>query len=83
MRNDTAKLSFGSALRMTLALLMIGTVSPSRAQTADTYPNRSVRIIVNSPGGNPDLLARFLAQKLSAGWGQSFVVEDIAGAGAA
>jgi tripartite-type tricarboxylate transporter receptor subunit TctC len=53
------------------------------AQTADVYPNRSVRIIVNSPGGNPDLLARLLAKELSAAWGQSFVVEDMAGAGGA
>src|SRR4051812_28170624 len=77
MRNDVSAFRFGAAV----ALLIAASAAPASAQTVDTYPSRSVRIIVNSPGGNPDLLARFLAQKLSTVWGQSFVVEDMAGAG--
>jgi tripartite-type tricarboxylate transporter receptor subunit TctC len=72
-------LKLGSMLGLMLALMTAA--GAVRAQTADTYPSRSVRVIVNSPGGNPDLLARFLAQKLAPAWGQSFVVEDMAGAG--
>ena len=71
--------------RVVLALLMVAMAVPADAQEADkqadTYPSRPVRIIVNSPGGNPDLLARFLAQKLTPALGQSFVVEDMQGAG--
>ncbi|WP_068023040.1 Bug family tripartite tricarboxylate transporter substrate binding protein [Rhodoplanes sp. Z2-YC6860] len=69
------------AAQAALALLTMTFVGPAVAQTADVYPSRSVRIIVNSPGGNPDLLARLLARELSAALGQSFVVEDMAGAG--
>lgn len=71
----------GSMLAVMLALLMGASAGSAPAQTTDGYPSRLVRIIVNSPGGNPDLLARFLAQKLATVWGQSFVVEDMPGAG--
>jgi tripartite-type tricarboxylate transporter receptor subunit TctC len=66
---------------LALALFATAVAVPARSQTVDAYPSRSVRLVVNSPGGNPDLLARFLAQKLSVFWGQSFVVEDMPGAG--
>lgn len=67
--------------RAALAVLMVAMAGAAGAQEAGTYPSRSVRIIVNSPGGNPDLLARLLAQKLARALGQSFVVEDMQGAG--
>jgi len=48
---------------------------------AQTYPVRSVRIIVPfPPGGAIDALGRMLAQKMSEAWGQSFIVENRAGA---
>ena len=81
MRNGVPAFKPGVALPASLALLLVIGAAPAITQTADNYPSRSVRIIVNSPGGNPDLLARFLAQKLSPVWGQSFVVEDMPGAG--
>jgi tripartite-type tricarboxylate transporter receptor subunit TctC len=81
MQNDSPASKLCAAVRSLLALLIVLGAVPALAQTADNYPSRTVRIIVNSPGGNPDLLARFLAQKLSPVWGQSFVVEDMAGAG--
>jgi tripartite-type tricarboxylate transporter receptor subunit TctC len=55
--------------------------SPVRAQD-DVWPTRPVRLIAPSgPGGNPDVLARLLADKLSAAFGKPFVVENVPGAG--
>ena len=43
--------------------------------SADDYPNRPVKIIIAfSPSGAIDILGRFIADKLSAMWGQSVVV---------
>ena len=49
---------------------------------AQDYPSKSVRLIAAAaPGGNPDILARMLAAKLSDAFGRPFVVENIPGAG--
>jgi tripartite-type tricarboxylate transporter receptor subunit TctC len=57
--------------------------SPALAQD-DSYPARSVRLIVSSlPGGNPDVLGRLLADRMSNDFGKSFVVENVTGAGGA
>ena len=50
----------------------------------DAYPSRPVKIIApQAPGGGVDLVARLVAAKLRDAMGQSFVVENIAGAGGA
>jgi tripartite-type tricarboxylate transporter receptor subunit TctC len=55
--------------------------SPVIAQD-DAWPTRPVRLIAPSgPGGNPDVLARLLADKFSAAFGKPFVVENVPGAG--
>jgi tripartite-type tricarboxylate transporter receptor subunit TctC len=55
--------------------------SQAQASEADGFPNRPVRIIVPvAAGGSADKLTRTLADKLSQLWGQSVVVENIAGA---
>jgi tripartite-type tricarboxylate transporter receptor subunit TctC len=47
---------------------------------AQAYPSKPVRIIVGtSPGGSPDVFARFIAQKMSESWG-AVVVENRIGA---
>jgi len=52
------------------------------AQGRDAYPSKSVRLIIPAaPGGNPDVLARMLAQKLTDRFGRAFVVENLPGAG--
>ena len=49
---------------------------------AAAYPDKSVRIIVTfPPAGATDILARIVAQKLTEESGQTFVVENRAGAG--
>ena len=63
-----------------LAIVLLLFVSPVDAQEA--YPSKSVRLIAAAaPGGNPDILARMLAAKLSDAFGRAFIVENIPGAG--
>jgi tripartite-type tricarboxylate transporter receptor subunit TctC len=53
--------------------------TPSHAQ--GKYPDRPVKVVVGfSAGGGTDVAARVIAQKLSEAMGQSFVVENRAGA---
>jgi len=53
----------------------------SAAATAAGYPDKPVRIIVAYPaGGDTDVLARWIGEKLSAKWGQPVVVENRSGA---
>jgi len=63
----------------TLIVLMVLLCGAAQAQD---YPTKSVRLIAAAaPGGNPDILARMLAAKLSDAFGRPFVVENIPGAG--
>jgi tripartite-type tricarboxylate transporter receptor subunit TctC len=70
------------ASRALVAVALAPTVAPAFAQ--DAYPSRPVKLIApQAPGGGVDLVARLIADKLRAALGQSFVVENIAGAGGA
>jgi tripartite-type tricarboxylate transporter receptor subunit TctC len=52
------------------------------AEDAGLYPASPVRLIAAAaPGGNPDVLARLLSQKLSEAFGKPFIVENVPGAG--
>lgn len=48
---------------------------------AQTYPAKTVRMVVGYPPGGPtDLLARIVSQKLSESWGQQVIVDNRPGA---
>ena len=65
-------------LRAVLAALLLA-VSPAAAQT---WPQKSVRIIVPFPaGGSNDTLCRIVADKLSSEWKQPVIVDNKTGAG--
>ena len=70
-------------MRLTILSLTLALALPSAATAQDeSWPTHPVRLIAASgPGGNPDVLARLLAEKFSNAFGKPFVVENVPGAG--
>ena len=70
------------AHNVVLAFLAAATVSgigPVHAQSA--WPSKAVRFVVPfAPGGQSDVVARMVAEKLAVTWAQPVVVENKAGA---
>src|SRR5689334_16552353 len=68
---------------LTAAVAIVGGLfAGSHAACAQSYPDKSVRMVVAfGAGGTLDTLARIVSQKLSEMWSQQVVVENRAGAG--
>src|SRR3954463_13981138 len=64
------------------SVIAIGYALAAAGVAAQTYPVKTVRIIVPFPPiGAADLLSRTLAQKLTEAWGQSVIVDNRPGVG--
>lgn len=73
-------------LKLSILSLMCGmifsSVSGVYAQSADSYPDKPITIVVPyPPGGFNDTLGRIVGKKLSDAWGKTVVVENKPGAG--
>lgn len=52
------------------------------AQSAQTYPNKPIKMVVTfPPGGAPDILARIISEKINPAWAQPVVIDNKPGAG--
>ncbi len=64
---------------LVLATLLIAT-SPAHAQSA--FPGKPVRLVSSTTaGGQPDTIARMIAQKMSEHWGRPIIMDNRPGAG--
>ncbi|MDB5922365.1 MAG: tripartite tricarboxylate transporter substrate binding protein [Betaproteobacteria bacterium] len=60
----------------------LASVSLAFTSSAQTYPDKPVRVIVPAPpGGALDIIARYVTQKLSEPFGAQFIVDNRGGAG--
>jgi tripartite-type tricarboxylate transporter receptor subunit TctC len=73
-----------SGIRRRELVAMIGGAAllPAAARAADTYPSRSIRLVIPyAPGGGTDIVGRVIGEKLRLSLGQPIVVDNRGGAG--
>ena len=77
MQIDIARVAFGVAV---FAIAGVADAAQSHADAA--FPTKPVRVLVGfTPGGGPDITARYIAQRLAEQWKQQVVVDNRPGAG--
>jgi tripartite-type tricarboxylate transporter receptor subunit TctC len=65
--------------KLLVALAMVAGIAVAQAQT---YPSRSLTLVVPfPPGGSTDAAARIMAERMRASLGQPIVIENVGGAG--
>lgn len=70
----------GTVLLLSLMLV----VTDASAQSAASYPEKAIRVVVPFPaGGAADVLARLVAERLNESFGRPVVVENVLGAAGA
>ncbi|HEX4043022.1 MAG TPA: tripartite tricarboxylate transporter substrate binding protein [Xanthobacteraceae bacterium] len=69
-------------MRKLVALGVLFVAMGLTAAAADTYPSRTITLVVPYPAGGPtDTIARILAARMQPALGQSVIVENVSGAG--
>lgn len=64
--------------------LLALSISHAYAQSSERYPTKPVRMVIPyAAGGPPDAVARIVADKVTAAWGQNFVFDNRGGGGGA
>ena len=67
---------------LTVRALLLAAAAATGTAMAETYPSKSIRLIVpTAPGGGYDFTGRVVAEKLAAELGQPLVVDNRTGAG--
>ncbi len=68
-------------LRRSLLLGAVASLAWSQLAQAQTYPSKSVRIVVPYAAGGPaDVMVRAISQSMGDSWGQPFIVDNKPGA---
>jgi tripartite-type tricarboxylate transporter receptor subunit TctC len=71
-----------SSVRIIARALPLAVAIATAPAVAQDYPSRPVTIVVGyTPGATSDLLARTMAERLNAAWGQSVIVDNRSGVG--
>jgi len=74
--------STSGAMASLAALLLLQTATVVCTANAETYPARTVTMIVPYPAGGPsDTLARVITERMKTALGQSIIIENVTGAG--
>jgi tripartite-type tricarboxylate transporter receptor subunit TctC len=66
--------------RISVAIISFGMMLAAAQMTSgQDYPNRAIRVVAAAPGGGADIMARLIAQGVTAGLGQQVVIDNRGG----
>ena len=65
-----------------LAILCALCAADAQAQAQHKYPSKPIRLVISTTaGGQPDMIARLITQKMHESWGQPVIVDNRPGGG--